>query len=156
MHASHTSPLLFELIAHSSSDYRDTFWILLFMQHLKHFEHLLCFLWCILQLFLFSMWVLGGCDVPSVPITQYALHALPSDGILFGRGMHRGGIVSLTPLWPLSWKRFRWFGISLSPPPLLPWCRGGGEHEGGWVFWPVSVEYRGGVCVWEHLHKRPN
>lgn len=77
-----------------------------------------------------------------VAITQRVFRALSSDGVLFGRGMHHGGIIALTPLQPLSSKRFRWFGISLSLSLALSFHlpsshsagRGGGEHEGGWVF----------------------
>jgi len=54
-------------------------------------EHLFC---CFLMDITRFSWAEGGCDMPSVPITQLAFHVLNSDAIPFWKGMHHGGIIA--------------------------------------------------------------
>lgn len=113
------------------------------VQSWLHYEHL----W---KLVLFSR--AGGGDELSVLITRLTFHVLTSDGVLLWAGMHHGGIIALSLPWPVSWKGFRWFGISL--PHQHPSSHGterGGEYDGGWVFDLGQQNLEGGVC--EHLHK---
>lgn len=92
--------------------------ILVVHKSLLSHSHLLTF-WAIKE----GSWLARLCGMPWMPMKQLAFYMLHSNGILFWKGMHHGGIIALTPLWPLSSKGFR--SVCTTPPPSR---QGGGGH----------------------------